>query len=868
MLLVKRPLVCCGVSCIIGCFAGKWLYHIFGFQEVLFLSYGDIACLLVCSFLILISACFFLIAEKISFVSNHTGKRYQLLLFFISLLFLCSMFRFYLHSLPTSLEKIAGQKIEGSLCGTAYHVQDTEKGKRIYLKKIVFHSSGSGKCSDSIVCDNLGIIKGKVLLYDSSGKEVKPGNVILVKTTLQNFRKATNPGQYDEYKYQKSHGLDVMAYSEELVILDDKTDWLACTLQGVKNRVAKIYDKILGEKEASVIKAMVLGEKSGLDREIKNLYSENGIAHILAISGLHISMVGMIIYQILKWVLLRIAWEKMVPMVSVKLSVFLTEFLSSVSAVLLIILYGKMTGFGVSTNRAVVMFLLSLLAGLVGRTYDLATGMSLAVLIILFREPLYLYDSGFLLSFGAIFGIVILLPVLEMFFADVDREKKRSRRKKEISTMEKLCSVIRGRIRAGFLVSMAIFVITFPIVIKTYFSYPLYGIFLNLLIIPLMSVLLPTAVFMGILGIFSTELAAVPAIFVTWILKFYETICVITGELPGAIQLTGSPSVQKIVFYCAVLGIVLLTGYWKKYHHYGSIATFPLFCAVLIGCMYRQPPSGLKVTFLDVGQGDSIVMELPGGGAVTVDGGSSDVSGVGEYRMAPFLKSERVSKVECAFLTHMDADHINAIRELLEMERGNGRGIFIINLAVPAVLKENENWREIKELAKEKGTGILYLRAGDEFEIQGVRFQCMHPSEEFIDASENAASLVMKIDYKEFDLLLTGDVEGKGEMELLENWREELNQTDVLKVAHHGSRNSTSEEFLQECQPEISIISCGEGNRYGHPHQELMERLHERKSEILTTEESGAIIINTDGLKMEVRKYNSGSSLNFLLDGE
>jgi competence protein ComEC len=198
----------------------------------------------------------------------------------------------------------------------------------------------------------------------------------------------------------------------------------------------------------------------------------------------------------------------------------------------------------------------------------------------------------------------------------------------------------------------------------------------------------------------------------------------------------------------------------------------------------------------------------------------------------------------------MDSDHINAMQELLEMEEKNGE-IFIRKLIVPAVLKENEIWKKLAKTAKEKGTKLYYIKAGDSLEINQVRFECLHPSETFSDSSENASSLVIKVTYGQCDILLTGDVEGAGEKFLIENCADALKETDVLKVAHHGSKNSTSEAFLEKCSPFISIISCSEKNRYGHPHQELIDRLETKNSKILQTKDSGEITLITDGNKMK-----------------
>ncbi len=868
-------MVFCSFSCVLGCFTGKWLS-----SYCLFSSFSDFY---YDHFLFFYSILFFIVL-----CFSFFFRKYRLLSFLLSFLFLLSFFRFYEHSLPSKLEIFAEQEIKGKLIGAVYKVMPTEKGNKIYLKNTTFQT-------DQITSDSLDLLlekelpkkkNGSVLLYDSSGIVVHSGNIIMVEVILQNFRKASNFGQYNEYQYQKSHGMDVMAYSKELCIIDSKIDKFSYYLEAFKRKLEKVYSNLLEEKEASIIKAMILGEKSGLDNDIKKLYGTNGIAHILAISGLHISMLGMIFYNIIRQICLKINWN----IKNFKIVLFFTMIIPVVFSICFTIFYGKMTGFSVSTNRAIIMFFLALFANIVGRTYDLLTSASIASLFILIKEPLLINDSGFWLSFGAIFGIAVLFPMLEQITSPIGEQivsyikiiihsKKNIKQKQQSSKVVfwyRFQLYLRKKVKQGLLVSIAIFLATFPIVIMSYFSYPLYGIFLNLLIIPLMSILFPTAFFMGILGLFCQQPASFLAILVKAILDFYETVCYFTERLPMAIQLTGCPISLKIFLYYMVMAIVILI--WnkkmendknqgkkksnkksKKENIWFCRLGICFLCFAMILFLYRIPNISLwnlKTYFLDIGQGDAVVMELPNGTAITVDCGSSDISNAGTYRLLPFLKAKRISQIECAFLTHMDKDHFSAIKELLEMEKKQKykKQSIIKNLAVPAVLKENEVWLEIKALAKETKTTILYLHKEDEFQIKGVKFQCLYPPDNTKE-SGNAASLVLKVSYGEFCMLLTGDIEKEGELSFVKDCKDYLKDIDILKVAHHGSKNSTSEEFIKFCQPKVSIISCSKKNRYGHPHQEILERLQRIDSRIFITKDCGQITISTNGKKMKIKCF-------------
>ena len=228
-----------------------------------------------------------------------------------------------------------------------------------------------------------------------------------------------------------------------------------------------------------------------------------------------------------------------------------------------------------------------------------------------------------------------------------------------------------------------------------------------------------------------------------------------------------------------------------------------------------------------------------------VDGGSSDLSSVGTYRIEPFLLSQGVRKLEYVFVTHGDADHINGIQEL------------------PPEEYMDEKLLHLAEIAKENGTRVLTIYAGEKV---GTYLKCIAPlttrknerirgKEEEVPRLEagNEASVVLELKDGAFQMLLTGDLEGRGEEQLVESGA--LESCPILKAGHHGSKNSGSEEFLQIVKPRLTLISAGIENRYGHPHEETLERLQEIGSEVLSTQECGAITLRSDGRKIKVHKY-------------
>lgn len=280
-----------------------------------------------------------------------------------------------------------------------------------------------------------------------------------------------------------------------------------------------------------------------------------------------------------------------------------------------------------------------------------------------------------------------------------------------------------------------------------------------------------------------------------------------------------------------------------------------MFIVLAMSCLVEIGlPGRMKIVMADVGQGDGIYIKGPEGRRYFVDGGSSDISSVGKYRIEPFLLSQGVRTLDYVFISHGDTDHMSGIAEMLVNQQ---LGIQIQNLVLPTERVWDKELEELAALAAENGTRVVVMEAGNVLtEGQGdktLTLTCLAPSQGYQGESGNAASMVLDVSFGEFDMLMTGDLEGEGEENLLEN--STLHQYDVLKTAHHGSKNSTSAEFLARVSPKVAWISAGSDNRYGHPHGETLERLLAVGSQIFCTAESGAVTLTTDGRKIWMEEF-------------
>ena len=254
--------------------------------------------------------------------------------------------------------------------------------------------------------------------------------------------------------------------------------------------------------------------------------------------------------------------------------------------------------------------------------------------------------------------------------------------------------------------------------------------------------------------------------------------------------------------------------------------------------------SGVEITMMDVGQGDGILIESETGKNYYIDGGSTTVKEVGKYRIVPCLKSKGISSIDYLILTHMDQDHISGATEMLEKCKEPGN-VKIKNLLMPDTACKDEAYENMLKLAKKQNVSVMYLKKGDKLIDGMLSMNCLHPVSGFETEDRNDYSTVLLLNYKNFDMLFTGDVSNEGEQAVIDN--PDLAQCDVLKAAHHGSKYTNSEDLLSIVKPAYTVISAAKDNDYGHPHKEVLERLDTCGSEHFCTIDYGAIKIKSNG---------------------
>ena len=632
-----------------------------------------------------------------------------------------------------------------------------------------------------------------VLAYTQKGTSYPIGCELSIFGTIYQVNQADNPGQFDSRSYYQSQGIlytffvDTISYAEgESFFLEKMTSF--------REYFAKSLELVFDEEDAGILKAVLLGDKSTLSEETQLLYQKCGISHLLAISGLHISMIGISMYRLLR-------------------KCRCTFLEAGLPSGCLLLAYGFMTGFGISTIRAICMFLVMILADILGRVYDMASATALAAILILLRNPLQARSAGFLLSFGAILGICFVYPILESI----------------ISPKKPWAKTI--------LFSCSLSFITYPLTIHFFYEYALYSLLLNFIVIPCMPVVMASgglAMFMGSIYPRGGIILGLPA---HWVLSFYKVLCRWNLSIPGAVLRLGREETWQLILYYGIIVLALLGLWYGRRKIYGVL----LPVAILLVSIRLSP--GLQFTMLDVGQGDCLYLELSDGTCCLIDGGSTSIKEVGTYRILPYLKYEGVQTLDYVILTHLDEDHVNGVRELIEM-KGTLDGVEIQNILFPEIANPDETYQELVELAESKDILVKTIGAGDVIAGADYLLECLYPVKGTWTANENNDSTVLQLTYKDFSMLLTGDMGFEGEKDLLRQGS--LKDVDVWKVSHHGSKYAGSRAFLQNIRPALGLISVGR-NYYGHPSDEVLERLSQVGCEVYTTLERGALLLESDG---------------------
>ncbi len=649
---------------------------------------------------------------------------------------------------------------------------------------------------------------------------VRRGDVVIAEGSLRSARPARNPAGFDFRDWLVRKGmtttLGVSAGSRLRVIDRDASpsiisDAVEDARGWVRTRIRMLYP----DAHVDLMDALVLGEQGRVDEDLMSAFRDAGVIHVIAVSGGHLA-----ILLVLVWVplgRLPYAWRAGV-------------------ALLLLGGYGLLTGLAPPVSRAVVMAAVFLIGAGLQRTTDPINTLSVAAIAILLASPASLFNAGFQLSFSAVLALVWLHPRMTAYCSrTVPRLWSRAWFREPVTVLSMTAAAQAG---------------TFPIIAALFGTFSLVSFVANLIAVPLIFIAMATgfpAIVLSAAGSFpARELAAVSDLCMLGIVESSRVF----ASLPGAVLAIPELPIWTVVAYAAL--IVYLFAAPGRLRWKGATAAVAVIAVVVWVPILRADDerSDLRVTFIDVGQGDATLVEFPNGAVMLVDAGQRTESfDAGERTIVPYLRARGIARIDALVLTHPDNDHIGGATAVLHrVETGRVLRALRWDTDVDAVRTDSA--------VRAAGCVMEDVRAGARIDLDpAVRVRVLGPSPDDGGAeASNTSSIVLRIEYGSTSMLLTGDADNAAERYLVDRWGTLL-QADVLKVGHHGSASSTAPEFLRLVQPDIAVISCGRLNRFGHPAPKLLDRLRTGRARVLRTDIGGAVVLVSDGQRVTPRAW-------------
>jgi competence protein ComEC len=713
--------------------------------------------------------------------------------------------------------------------------------------------------------------------------DLHAGDEVTVLAEAKQPQLFKDEGAFDRRAYLAQQNIDLVGTlrAPELIERVSPAKPTAATrLARVRRRLRDEVDELFVGTPlvAGVLRAMLLGDRSFVDRDESTDFQKTGVFHVLVVAGLHVGALAFALYWVCRKLRLSPVWRAVFTLTVLFAYVAVVEQRAPVL-------------------RATLMATIVVLGGFFFRRLDLLNSAALAALVLLVARPLTLRESSFQLTFVAIGCIAgLALPWLErtvqpyaralVGWRDVTRDAAHEPRAIQFridvrSLTHWISSALPwriGRAAEGSLVGglsltlrvWELLVLTFvlqigmlPLMARDFHRVTLSGPLANLAAVPLTGVVVPLGFLTLASGLIYYPLGKLLAAVLAWLTVLLLHIIQWFAHFPRwSYRIPGPPIWLVVIFLVAAMFLAAAMRLnpplpRKMVWAVGAVLTASALAVTIFPFGSQWEQGKLEVTILDVGQGDSLFVVFPHGKTMLIDGGGAfsgfpgheEHNGIdpGEEAVSPYLWSRGFQKLDVVALTHAHQDHLGGLTAVLDNFRV-GR-LWIGREVSSTALKR------LEELARAKKIPIEYELRGKSFSWESVDGKFLWPEvvpEEVAPSAKNNDSLVLRLQYGTRSLLLPGDAEKQVEKEMLgENSAESL-RVDVLKVGHHGSKNSTTPEFLAATQPRVGIISAGEGNPYGHPSPELLERLENAGVRILRTDRDGAVHVFTDGTRLEI----------------
>jgi len=669
------------------------------------------------------------------------------------------------------------------------------------------------------------------------------GDHLRFRCKLHHPRGFHNPGGFSYERYLSFERIHAIGF------LNEETAWVKIgeaskysplhMIERMRNHIRNFLTKETHTLSSGILKALVLGERGDIPEEITGQFTVAGIAHLLAISGDHLGIVALLSFSLFLWILKRSEF--------LLLSISVKKWAAGLT-IPFILLYTFIAGGGISVIRATIMVITFFLSILFSRERNLLHTLALAAFLILLFSPPSLFDVSFQLSFLAVLSILYLVP--RLFRWQIEEKIPLP---KETSWRQRLWAYLK----ISLVVTAVAILGTAPFVALHFNRISLVGFLTNLFFVPWVGfVIVPLSLVASLLSFFVYPLA----VFLIQVNDFITMILLkavaLSASFPYASLFVSTPTAFEIILFYSLLlmAVHLRKGKKVRYLFLGCCIVLVLNFAFWNTKGWFQ--KNLRVTFIDVGHGDAILIEFPKGKRMLMDGGGlrEDRFDIGKNVIAPFLWKKKIRKIDFLVLTHPDPDHLKGLNFIASHF---SIGHFWDN----GVRGDSESYIRLQETLLKKR--IKRSSLNDQTlpqMIHGVELSFLNPPviKESQRTNQNPSllnnqSLAMKIQFKQIAILLTGDIEQEAEYRIM---RKGLPiKADLLKIPHHGSASSSTQAFLERVKPSVAILSVSERKLGGLPHPEVLRRYERLGTRIFRTDKHGAITFVTDGERFEIETF-------------
>ncbi len=664
------------------------------------------------------------------------------------------------------------------------------------------------------------------------------GNQISLIGEFEKPSSQRNEGGFDYAQYLKTkqiYGTVTTKASTITLIKENNSNFIFKLANIVSNKIQEKANELLEKEEAGLLTAILIGNKESLEVQVQEAFQKSNLSHMLAVSGAHVSYVMLGLHSLMT--IGKIGKKK-----------------GKIVTIFLLLFFILMTGQTSSVTRACFMAIYLIIAHLFHIRVSTIASISISMLILMILNPYCIFEVGFQLSYGGTIGIVLLYKPLKQYInrkveileGDKDALEQKPKNVQKILKIKltQIILKIKQSVKEILLITISANLILIPIMLYHYNTISLTFLISNLLASPIMGIVVILGFLTIVISFILPGIAKLLVFPLQFCLRIFLQIAILTSNIPFSQIKVPTPKLYELLLYYIILAIFFIyqnkrkvkstntiIKYVKKITKKKQIAILLMIILFILVC--RQIPKPLKVHFIDVGQGDSMLIITPHGKTILVDGGGAkdnESFDVGENTLIPYLLDKGIAKLDYVLISHFDSDHVGGILTLL-------KEIKTEKVIISKQGENSQNYENFKEIVKEKRVKVIIVKQADMLTIENnLSLQILWPQEEQISENVlNNNSLVAKLNYKNFSILLTGDIEEIAEKKILETYKNSnILKSTVLKVAHHGSKSSSIQEFLEQVKPKIALIGVGKNNTFGHPNDGVIERLKNLRNKTIS----------------------------------